>query len=114
MNFTKYSKWEGTDWDGISLEDLLERLAEFLLQSGFDGDYYYSDWADHDGDQTLERLRDAIVKALLEDGLLSDEGFEALTDQQGNLNAEMMAKLIDRLIERLMQEGYINLNESQT
>ena len=113
MKFTRYSKWEGGFSDGISLEDLLDRLADFLLQSGFDGDYYYSDWDDLDREQTLERLRDAIMKALVDEGLLSDEELEALADEQGNLKAEMMAELLDRLIERLVQEGYINLNESE-
>ena len=39
MPFTKYTKWDGVDWESLSLEDLLERLADFLLQSGFQTQY---------------------------------------------------------------------------
>src|SRR5215470_5121938 len=114
MRFTRYSKWEGDDWEGVSLEQLLNRLADFLLQSGFDGDsYYYSDWGDWDSEQTLDRLREAIMRALTEESLLSDEELEALADEHGNLSADKLAALLDRLIERLIDEGYINLSEAE-
>jgi len=114
MKFTRYSKWEGDAWEGVSLEELLNRLADFLLQSGFEADYYYySDWEDSDGGQTLDRLREAIMRALTEEGLLSDDELEALADERGNLNADKLAALLDRLIERLIAEGYINLSEAQ-
>ncbi|MEK6321615.1 MAG: VWA domain-containing protein [Acidobacteriota bacterium] len=108
MPFTKYSKWDGVDWESLSLEDLLERLADFLLQSGFDRSYSRY-WDDRD--QTLDALREAIMRALMEEGLLSDEELEALTDEQGNLKAAGMAELLDRLIQRLIEEGYITVNE---
>ena len=108
MAFTKYSKWDGIDWESISLEDLLDRLADFLLQSGFESPYsrYWDE-----PDRNLDALRDAIMRALMEEGLLSDQELEQLTDEQGNLRAEQMAELLDRLIERLIAEGYISLNE---
>jgi len=108
MAFTKYSKWDGVDWESLSLEDLLDRLADFLLQSGFDSSYSRY-WDDQD--QTLDALRDAIMRALMEEGLLSDEELEALSDEQGNLKAAAMAELLDRLIQRLIEEGFITVNE---
>ncbi|MEK6408394.1 MAG: VWA domain-containing protein, partial [Acidobacteriota bacterium] len=105
---TKYSKWDGVDWESLSLEDLLDRLADFLLQSGFDSSYSRY-WDDRD--QTLDALREAIMRALMQEGLMSDEELEALSDEQGNLKADAMAELIDRLIERLIEEGYITVNE---
>lgn len=108
MRFTKYSKWNGLDGDAISLEDLLERLMDFLLQSGFDSPYYRDD---DDRQQSLEALREAIMRALLEEGLLSDEELEQLMDEGGNWRADQLAELIDRLIERLIEEGYINVTE---
>jgi Ca-activated chloride channel family protein len=107
MKFTKYSKWEGDDWDSLSLEDLLDRLADFLLQSGYDGGYW-GEW--QDTDQTLENLRQAIMQALLEDDLLSDQELDKLSDESGNINYEMMAQLVDRLIQRLIDEGYLTLD----
>jgi Ca-activated chloride channel family protein len=103
MAFTKYSKWDGVDWESLSLEDLLDRLADFLLQSGFD-DPYSRYW--DEADQSLDGLRDAIMRALME-GLLTDEELESLTDERGDLDMEAMAQLLDRLVERLIAEGYI-------
>src|ERR1051325_205575 len=110
MPFTKYSKWDGVDWESLSLEDLLERLADFLLQRGFDDPYsrYYNE-----NDQSLDALREAIMRALME-GLLSDEEMESFLDEQGNWKMEAMAELIDRLIERLIEEGYLKVSEQPT
>jgi len=109
MSFTRYSKWNGIDWESLSLEDLLGRLADFLLQSGFDNSYSRY-WGDEE-DQTLDDLRQAIMRALMEEGLLSDEELGQLADEQGNLNVEAMAELLDRLIERLIDEGYITVHQ---
>jgi len=108
MPFTKYTKWDGVDWESLSLEDLLERLADFLLQSGFHTQYSRY-WGDEE-ERTLEALRDAIMRALME-GLLSDEEIEALSDERGELSEQAISALLDRLIERLIEEGYISLNE---
>jgi Ca-activated chloride channel homolog len=108
MPFTKYSKWDGIDWQSLSLEDLLGRLADFLLQSGFDN--YYSNYWD-DRDQSLDALREAIMRALMDEGLLSDEELEQFSDEHGDLKAEAMAELLDRLIERLIEEGYITVSQ---
>ncbi|HWC75996.1 MAG TPA: VWA domain-containing protein [Blastocatellia bacterium] len=107
MRFTKYSKWTGVDWDSISLEDLLDRLADFLLQSGFEGSYY-DDWDDRE--RSLEALRDAIMRALMEE-LLSEAELEQFADADGNLDEERLEELINRLIERLIEEGYITVGE---
>jgi Ca-activated chloride channel homolog len=108
MAFTKYSKWDGLDWESLSLEDLLDRLADFLLQSGFDNSYSRY-WDDRD--QDLDALREAIMRALMEEGLMSDEELEALSDEQGNLKVDAMTELLDRLIQRLIDEGYLTVNE---
>src|SRR5215475_11432159 len=106
MPFNKYSKFTGADWDSINIEGLLDRLSEFLLQSGYD-DPYSRYW--DDGDQSLDALREAIMQALME--LLSDEELDLLSDSQGNMDSDKVAELIDRIIERLVREGYIRLQE---
>ncbi|MFY9611350.1 MAG: VWA domain-containing protein, partial [Blastocatellia bacterium] len=107
MPFTKYSRWTGIDLDSLSLESLLEMLADFLLQSGFEGQY--SRHWDDDQERTLEALRDAIMRALME-ALLSDEELEALSDERGELDDEAVSELVNRLIERLIEEGFITLS----
>lgn len=111
MSLTKYSKWQGVDWESLSLEDLLDRLADFLLQSGFESQY--SRYWDDEQERTLDALRDAIMRALME-GLLSDEELDSLSDDRGELNEEAVSRLLDRLIERLIDEGYISLSEGPT
>lgn len=108
MPFTKYSKWTGVDLDSLSLEELLEMLADFLLQSGFEGQYSRY-WGD-DQERTLDALRAAIMSALLE-GLLSDEELDALSDEHGNLDDQAVSELVNRLIERLIEEGFITLSQ---
>ncbi|HEY6328026.1 MAG TPA: VWA domain-containing protein [Blastocatellia bacterium] len=111
MKFTKYSKWEGGPWDSLSLEKLLDRLADFFLQSGFDTGYW-GEW--QDADDSLENLKQAIMQALLEDDLLTDQELQDLSDDSGNINYELMAQLVDRLIQRLVEEGYVNLSQAET
>ncbi|HEU4391675.1 MAG TPA: VWA domain-containing protein [Blastocatellia bacterium] len=109
MKVTRYSRWEGADWDSISLEDLLERLADFLLQSGFQ-DGYYGDW--NDPDDSLDSLRRAIMRALSEEGMLEESEWDQLTGENGQLDPELVAKLLDRIIERLIEEGYLNVHQA--
>jgi Ca-activated chloride channel homolog len=106
MKFTRYSKYDGVDWESLSLEELLDRLSDFLLQSGFDSPY--SRYRD-DPDQSLDALREAIMRALLEEGLLSDQEIEQFMDERGRLRADALEELVERLIERLILEGYLSL-----
>jgi Ca-activated chloride channel family protein len=104
MRFTRYSKWTGLDPSSISLEELLDRLSDYLLQSGFEDPY--SRYRD-EPDLSMQSLREAIRRALLEEGLLSDEEMQQLMDEQGNINEQALSELIDKLIARLIEEGYM-------
>jgi Ca-activated chloride channel family protein len=118
MRFTKYSKWTGQSWDDISLEELMEALMDHLLRSGFEDqfsrhyrrwsrDWGYDEFDDLDPDDALERLRRAILEALRNSGLLSEEQYKQLFDEYGNARDNRLEALIDRLIQRLLQEGYL-------
>ncbi len=118
MRFTKYSKWTGQDWDDISLEELMDALSEYLLQSGFQDQFRrrsnrWQDWDDEDDfsnfdpADALQALRDAIREALKNSGLLDQEQYNQLFDENGNARNEQLEQLIDRLIQRLLQEGYL-------
>jgi len=122
MRFTKYSKWTGQSWDDISLEELMEALTDHLLRSGFEDQFrnqyrrWQRGWPDdlHDDDfdnldpqDALEQLRQAIKRALRDSGLLDEEQYNQLFDEQGNARDHRLDELIDRLIQRLIQEGYL-------
>ena len=101
----RYSKYTGEDLDGIDLEELLSRLSDLLLSSGF-GD----PMDDQDGTHSMQALHDAILEALLNDGMLSDETLEKLLGegwQQADDAEERLEQLIQRIIERLQHQGYL-------
>jgi Ca-activated chloride channel family protein len=91
----KYSKYTGEDWDSFALEDLLDRLMEFLLESGFGRGDYFDESDFHDGERTLQDLYDAIAEALMDSGLI---------DRDADMD-----EIIRRLIERMIEEGYITV-----
>lgn len=127
MRFTKYSKWTGQSWDDISLEELMEALSDHLLRSGFEDQFRQqrrrwsrggpNDLDDEfdglDPQDALEALRQAIRKALRNSGLLDQEQYNQLFDEQGNARDNRLDELIDRLIQRLLQEGYLNAQGDQ-
>jgi Ca-activated chloride channel family protein len=105
MKRVRYSKYVPDPAGEMSLEDLLGALSDYLLQSGFEN-YLYD--AFPDGEQTLEDLRRAIERALLEGDVLGPEMREQLEQMQmdGTLD-----QLIDQLIERMQQENYISIDQ---
>ncbi len=109
MKYIKYSRYTGEPADGVDLEELVKHLGDFFLRSGFEQSPYYG-VSEFDPEQTMEALRQAILRALQEGDLLSEDLLEQLTQAQSGKgkNEQELRDLIDRLIERLMEEGYIN------
>jgi Ca-activated chloride channel family protein len=106
MKFVRYSKFTGDAADEMDLQDLLKRLGDFFLQSGFDSPYYQI--SEMDNEQTMEALRQAILRALAEGDLLPEDLLEQLTKANAGEMSEELKALADRLIERMMEEGYLN------
>ena len=106
MKYIRYSRYTGEAADEVDLQELIKRLGDFFLQSGFESQYYGV--AEFDPDQTMEMLRQAIMRALAEGDLLPEDLLDQLTQQGSGKSEQQLRELVDRLIERLMQEGYIN------
>ena len=98
----KYSKYTGEDLEGVDLEDLLSKLSDLLLASGFSGSRM-TPWSD--GDKSMQALHDAILDALLSGDLLPQETIDQLMDGEGDKNR--LEQLVNDLIKRLEQEGYV-------
>jgi Ca-activated chloride channel family protein len=114
MRFTTYTKYTGALLDSINIQDLLERLADFLLQSGFEGGPHYHPWWGWSGegdDRSLDALKDALIQALIESGQLTPDMLKELRGEgQGDEEArKALAEMLDQLVQRLIEEGYLNL-----
>ena len=77
-----YSKFSPELADAVDLQALLDKLADFLLQSGFAGGrQFHPYWGEFGGDEdrSMEALREAILNALMESGQFTPEMLEALS-----------------------------------
>src|ERR1041385_5434241 len=111
MRFTRYSKFNGLDVFGINLGDLMEGLSDSLLYSGYDDDYYWTRQR-MPQDTSLDALRRALLEALLEKGLLSQPQIQQMLDEnEGKYEGSQLQEMLNQLIERLVEEGYLNLRE---
>jgi Ca-activated chloride channel family protein len=104
MKITRYSKYTGEPADAVDLEDLVNQLSDFLLQSGFHSPY--SQWGEFDPERTMESLRQAILRALEDGELISKELLEELMNNPQR--RKELERLLDKLAERLAQEGFIS------
>lgn len=96
MRWIRYSQFEEDDF-GIGAEDLMRALSDYFLQSGFQdpyGGYPYNE-------DTLDMLREAIRQALENGELLPPGEYE-------KLDPEKLEALIDRLVEKLITDGYVS------
>jgi Ca-activated chloride channel homolog len=116
MRFTTYTKYKGSWLDALNIQDLLERLADFLLNAGFAGGPQYNPWWGWSGDEddrSVDSLKEALLQALLEGGQLTPEMLEELRGEgPGDEDAQRaLAELLDELVQRLVDEGYLNMTE---
>jgi len=110
MKFTKFTKYTGEPADAVDLDELVKRLGDFFLQSGFESQYYGI--SEFDPERSMEALREAILRALQDGDLLSEgemsEELRKLLNRSDAMNNEEIQKLLDKLVQRLANEGYIN------
>src|SRR5258705_7071428 len=113
MKFTRYSKFKGFDVSSINLGDLMDRMPDALLDSGYDDDYYWTRQRQQT-DTSLDALRRALLQALMEQGLVDEHQVqEMLAENEGKFKGSLLEDLLNQLIERLVEEGYLTLREEQ-
>jgi len=105
MKQVKYSKYIPNLADEVSLDDLMDALSDFLLESGFE-DQFASYYRPDIGDDQMEALRQAIRDALLNSSALDDE----LREQMKQMTSHDMDQLIDELLDRMEQEGFVSIS----
>jgi Ca-activated chloride channel family protein len=112
MRFHTYSRYDPALADQVDLQSLLEKLSDFLLQSGFAGGPmshpYWGDFGDDD-DRSVDALREAILRALIEGEQFTPEMLQALRGEGSEDAQAQLAKLLDELVARLAAEGYLTM-----
>jgi Ca-activated chloride channel family protein len=98
----RYHRYVPGLWDDLDLEDLVDGLSDFLLQSGFG--FEPEEWDEND----LQSLHDAILDAVLKKGLLGDDDLARLMNDQS-----AMEQFLQKTVERLMREGYLRDSEGR-
>ena len=105
----KYTKYTGDLLDEIDLEDLVSKLSELLLTSGFRNPW--GNPLDSDEDRSMQALHDAILEALFSGGVLSDEALQRLLGEPADGDQEaarqQLEDLVQQIIERMMERGFI-------
>jgi Ca-activated chloride channel homolog len=106
MKRVKYSKYIPNLAEEVSLDDLMDALSDFLLESGFEDDLgrFYKPG---DGDDALDALREAIREALLNSDLFDEDMREQMQQMQSD---GQMEQLIDEVLRRMEQEGFVTIS----
>ena len=104
----RYTKYVGDELDDLDLEDLVAKLSDLLLASGFGSPYGMDE-----EERTMQALHDAILDALFNGGVLPEETIERLLGDpadadQGDARSKL-EELIQQIIERMAEEGYISM-----
>src|ERR1051325_9998963 len=108
MAITKYSKWIPSPLDGLSIEELLDQMSEFFLQSGFG--YTFQDVSSPQG---LDALRQAIIQKLVDMGRIPETLYQEWLQDRSEGEAERLDELIDQLIRQMIEEGWIQSQQQQ-
>jgi Ca-activated chloride channel homolog len=104
----RYTKFVGEELDDLDLEELVAKLSDLLLASGFGSPYGMDE-----EERTMQALHDAILDALFNGGVLPEETIERLLGDpadadQGDARSKL-EELIQQIIERMAEEGYITM-----
>jgi Ca-activated chloride channel homolog len=108
MKYIKYGKHIPDPFEGLSAEDLMQMLQDFLLDSGFYNQYYGV--YEMDSEKTMEQLRQALQEALEQKGMISDELLEEMLENPEN---SRLSEALDRMLQQLADEGYVSIEQPQ-
>jgi Ca-activated chloride channel family protein len=113
MKYTRYSKYSPDAADDIDLQELMNRMSDFFLQSGFEDQYgIYEMDMERSREQHMEALREAILRALQEGELVPPEMMEQMLQNPDLAQNKDLRDLIDQIVQRMEEEGYITQQQS--
>ncbi len=104
----KYTKYVPNLLDELDMDELMSKLSDLLMSSGFGNPRDTSD----DSDRSMQALHDAILEALFNGGVLPDDLLEKMFGDQAEGNEQQMRdqleQLIQQIIEQMKESGYIS------
>src|ERR1700742_4203071 len=110
MKWVRFSKYTGDDF-GIDANDLMQALANFFLQSGFNNPWMqFSEW----NSQTLEDLKRAIQEALESGQLFPDDQMQQMLEKLQSMSQEQLDQLLENLVQKLVEEGQISTEDADS
>ncbi|HLI30274.1 MAG TPA: VWA domain-containing protein [Terriglobia bacterium] len=112
MKYIKYTKYTGDPFEGLSAEDLLQLLQDFLLDSGFERQF--SEFYEMDPERTMEQLQQALLEALHDKGMIPQDLMEEFLNSPEAFEKSRLHDLIQQLLQRLAEEGYITIDAPHT
>jgi len=113
MKYTKYSRYSPGAADDIDLHELMNRMSDFFLQSGFENQYgIYEMDMEQSREQYMEQLREAILRALQEGELVPPELMEKMLQNPDLSENKELRDLIDQIIQRMEEEGFIRQQQN--
>jgi Ca-activated chloride channel homolog len=100
----RYSKFVPDLLDELDMDELMSKLSDLLLASGFRDPYF----SGTDDERTMQALYDAILDALLSGGVLPDERLQQLLGEDGDEpSRQRLEELIKQIVERMQESGYV-------
>jgi Ca-activated chloride channel homolog len=109
MKYTKYSKYAPDAAEDIDLQELMSRLSDFFLQSGYESQFgVYEMDAERSREKMMDELREAILRALQEGELLPPELMEQMLNNPNLAENPELSDVIEQIIQRMEEEGFIS------
>lgn len=111
MSRFRYSKFVPSPLDEIDLEELVDQLKDFFLQSGFYSRFFPG--SSGQGEADLNQFLRALAEALADNPLVPEEWqeeLEAFSRGDGEEETELspeVEEFLQKLIQRLIEEGYL-------
>ncbi len=86
------------------MDELMSKLSDLLLSSGFNDPYF----SGSEDERSMQALYDAILEALLSGGVLPEDTLKQLLGDQADAEAQQrLEQLIQQIMERMQENGYI-------
>jgi Ca-activated chloride channel family protein len=101
----RYTKYIEELLDGLDMEALVSRLSDLLLSSGFNNPWD----PQSESDQSMQALHDAVLDALLNGGVMSDEMLRSLMSEPSDDEARArLEEMVQKVIEQLTDQGFVS------